>query len=137
MYIAAPSPFSDTTLRPGQATAAPTARGMPWPIAPPVSASQSCGRAPRVWVNTGRLAVTESSETTAPSGMCRAIEVPTVWPLIAPLGASGVSRLLAGPWTGAPIASASCSSARAPSWPRSARLKLAQPSGISTLGAFG
>ena len=60
--MAAPSPFSDTTLRPGQATAAPTASGMPWPIAPPVSASQSCGRAPWVCRKIGRPEVTASSE---------------------------------------------------------------------------
>ena len=78
MYIAAPSPFRDTTLRPGEATAAPMATGMPCPIAPPVSDSQSCGRADLVWMKTGRLAVTASSETIDSLGMCRAIEAPTV-----------------------------------------------------------
>jgi hypothetical protein len=45
VYIAAPSPFSEITLRSGAATAAPTATGIPWPIAPPVNDSQSCGAA--------------------------------------------------------------------------------------------
>ena len=47
VYSALPSASRLTTLRSGQATAAPVATGMPWPIAPPVSVSQSWrGRPP-------------------------------------------------------------------------------------------
>ncbi len=45
VYIAEPSASRVTTRRPGQATAAPVASGMPWPMAPPVMAIQSCGAA--------------------------------------------------------------------------------------------
>ncbi len=44
VYMALPSPSSVTTLRSGQATAAPVASGMPMPIEPPMFWSQSCGR---------------------------------------------------------------------------------------------
>ena len=76
VYMAAPSPFRLSTLRSGQATAAPMATGMPWPMAPPVRHSQSWARAVFVDCQTGRPAVTASSLTIALSGMCRAIEAP-------------------------------------------------------------
>ena len=50
VYMPAPSPQSAMTLRSGAATAAPTASGMPCPIAPPVWKSQSCGAAAMVLV---------------------------------------------------------------------------------------
>ena len=48
VYMALPSASSARTGRPGQAIAAPVASGRPWPMAPPVSVSQSCGGAPAV-----------------------------------------------------------------------------------------
>ena len=48
VYIALPSASRQTTLRSGQATAAPVASGMPWPIAPPVRREPACGGAPAV-----------------------------------------------------------------------------------------
>jgi hypothetical protein len=76
VYIAAPSPFRLSTLRSGAATAAPTASGRPMPIAPPVRASTSCGRAVAVPAATPAPEVTASSQMIAPSGMWRAIEAP-------------------------------------------------------------
>lgn len=77
VYIAAPSPFRLSTLRSGAATAAPMASGRPMPMAPPVRASTSCGRAVAVLAATPAPEVTASSQMMAPSGMCRAIEAPT------------------------------------------------------------
>ena len=45
VYMPLPSPSRQTTLRSGQATAAPVATGMPMPIEPPMFESQSCGAA--------------------------------------------------------------------------------------------
>ena len=56
------------TGRSGQAIAAPTATGKPWPIAPPVSGSQSCLGAPAVLGANVIPDVIASSETIAPSG---------------------------------------------------------------------
>ena len=46
--MALPSASRARTGRSGQASAAPVASGRPWPIAPPVRVSQSCGGAPAV-----------------------------------------------------------------------------------------
>ena len=56
------------TGRSGQATAAPTAFGRPWPIAPPVSVSRSWRGAPAVIVPSIRPEVIASSTTMARSG---------------------------------------------------------------------
>ena len=48
VYIAEPSPWSARTGRSGHATAAPTATGRPWPMAPPVRVSTSWRGAPAV-----------------------------------------------------------------------------------------
>ena len=48
VYRALPSASKAMTRRSGQATAAPTATGRPWPMAPPVRHSQSWGGAPAV-----------------------------------------------------------------------------------------
>ncbi len=68
VYMPAPSACRQTTLRPGQATAAPVAQGNPWPIAPPVICSQSCGAALKVGANSARPEVTASSATMQFSG---------------------------------------------------------------------
>ena len=56
------------TDRSGQAIAAPTATGSPWPIAPPVSVSQSCLGEPAVFAGKVSAEVSASSERIAPSG---------------------------------------------------------------------
>jgi hypothetical protein len=48
VYIDVPSPISASTGRSGQAMAAPTALGRPWPMAPPVSVMRSWRGAPAV-----------------------------------------------------------------------------------------
>ena len=48
VYIALPSASRDSTFRSGQATAAPVATGIPWPMAPPVRQSQSWTGPPAV-----------------------------------------------------------------------------------------
>ena len=68
MYIADPSASSASTGRSGHATAAPTATGSPWPIAPPVSVSRSWGGAPAVLAASINPDVFDSSETIASSG---------------------------------------------------------------------
>ena len=89
VYIAAPSPFNEIILRSGHATAAPIETGMPWPIPPPVSISQSCGRADWVAWNTGIPDVTASSDMIEFSGIWRAIEIPAEKGVNFPVGASG------------------------------------------------
>ena len=68
MYIAEPSASSAITGRSGQAIAAPTATGSPWPMAPPVRVSQSCLGAPAVLAGKAAADVIASSERIAPSG---------------------------------------------------------------------
>ena len=68
VYMALPSASSASTGRSGQAIAAPAASGRPWPIAPPVSVSQSCGGAPRSRRAGTVPEVFASSQTMAPSG---------------------------------------------------------------------
>ncbi len=83
-------------MRSGQATAAPVATGMPWPMAPPVRVSQSWGGHPAVAPATNSPAVLPSSETMAPSGSSapRAAAIDCAR-RAAPVGASG--RAAAGP----------------------------------------
>ena len=68
VYRALPSDSRATTRRSGAATAAPTATGSPWPMAPPVRHSQSWGGEPAVAPGANRPDVFPSSETMAPSG---------------------------------------------------------------------
>ena len=68
VYIALPSACRLITGRSGHATAAPVATGMPNPIEPPVSVSQSCGGAPAVAGDAQIPPVCASSATIAPSG---------------------------------------------------------------------
>ena len=68
VYMAEPSPFRDTTLRSGQATAAPMAMGPPMPMAPPVRARTSCGTVVMQGTAIPPPEVTASSQRMAPSG---------------------------------------------------------------------
>ena len=69
VYIADRRPRAPSTLRSGQATAAPVASGRPLPMAPPVSASQSCGGAPTVAAAIAHAGGDDSSTTIAWSGI--------------------------------------------------------------------
>ena len=82
-------PAGLTTWRSGQATAAPVATGMPWPIAPPVRHSQSCGGAPAVRPGANRLDVLPSSDTIAPSGRRAATAWATLLAVSSPVGQVG------------------------------------------------
>ena len=68
VYIAVPSPISASTGRSGQAMAAPTALGRPWPMAPPVSVMRSWRGAPAVKGASISPEVMASSMTMAFSG---------------------------------------------------------------------
>jgi hypothetical protein len=68
VYMALPSASSANTGRSGRAIAAPVASGRPWPMAPPVRLSQSCGGAPAVAPASQSPEVLASSQTIAPSG---------------------------------------------------------------------
>src|SRR6516225_5968215 len=89
VYIALPSASSAMTGRCGQAMAAPAASGSPWPIAPPVSVSQSCGGAPAVAAGRNRPDVTASSETIAPSGSSAPMTAAAVCGVRSPRGSPG------------------------------------------------
>ena len=136
--MAAPSPFRDSTLRSGQATAAPMESGIAWPMAPPVSASTSCGAAVFVWLATPPPEVTESSQMMAPSGRWRAMEAPAAWGVIGPVGgAAGRFSGWTGPALGAPSASASARRPSMASSLRAASVIRSHPSGTSRLGRSG
>src|ERR1700737_2919141 len=70
--MALPSPSRLSTLRPGQAIAAPTASGGPMPIEPPMFWSQSCGCAPRVAGKKPRPVRSEMEHLAAGAGDRRA-----------------------------------------------------------------
>src|ERR1700738_5617175 len=69
VYAALPSDSRQITLRSGHATAAPIATGSPWPMAPPVRHSQSCGAEPAEYPAADSPEVLPSSEKIAPSGL--------------------------------------------------------------------
>ena len=72
VYMALPSASSASTGRSGQAIAAPVASGSPWPMAPPVSVSQSCGGAPAVAPGSHSPDVLASSDDDRALGQQRA-----------------------------------------------------------------
>src|ERR1700757_5520318 len=91
-----PSPSRQTTLRSGQATAAPVATGMPMPIEPPIFESQSWGAAARVGAKKPRPVVTASSTTIAFSGNSAASDAPSASEVIAPVAGFGGGPSLTG-----------------------------------------
>src|SRR5665647_3986018 len=90
VYMALPSASKATTRRPGEATAAPTATGRPWPMAPPVKQSQSWGGAPAVEPTANRPEVFPSSDTIAPSGSRIPSASHTAVEVRGPVGRAGV-----------------------------------------------
>ena len=79
----------------GLAIAAPTAKGNPCPIEPPVKHNQSCGLALRAWGVTRKLDVAASSDTIEFSGIRLAIKRPRL--LASKLPDSGTSEI--GVWS--------------------------------------
>jgi len=91
VYIALPSASSAMTGRCGQAMAAPAASGRPWPIAPPVSVSQSCGGAPAVAAGRKIEEVAASSQTIASSGSSVPMMAAAVCAVSSPAGSPDAS----------------------------------------------
>ena len=131
VYIAEPSPSSASTGRSGQATAAPTATGRPWPIAPPVSASTSCRGAPAVWAASVTPEVSASSETIALSGSTAPIAWQTLSAVSSPVGRAGRDALLQRRRgaAGAERLDQRLEARRRASWPGAASSCTSQPSG--------
>ena len=134
VYMAVPSPIRAMTGRSGQAMAAPTAFGRPWPMAPPVSVSRSWRGQPAVITFSIRPLVMASSITMALSG--------SRWPTaLQTLGAVSPPRGRSGRWAGcrgggvlpAPRACASRARLAAASWSGAARVWTVQPSGTRSL----
>ena len=76
--------------------------GSPWPIAPPVSCSQSCGAQPGRRRRPEPPTVLASSDTIAPSGSSAPTACATVSPVSAPVGRSGGATASdAGAWSAA------------------------------------
>src|ERR1044072_1918180 len=88
VYIAEPSAWMLSTLRSGQAIAAPVAIGMPRPIEPPMFCSQVCGCALRVEGKKPRPVETPSSTTMPFWGISAPIDCASVIESILPV-ASG------------------------------------------------
>ena len=138
VYMALPSDWMFSTGRSPQASAAPAATGMPWPIAPPVMLSQSCLRPRRVAPSMYIPQVVPSSDTMAPSGRVAATAAAALEASIGPEGrlSTGASPALAGSVS---LLMIEASSARAPgaSVPGSARVWIVQPWGASRPGLPG
>ncbi len=138
VYIALPSDSRATTRRSGHATAAPTATGSPWPIAPPLRHSQSCGGAPAVNPAANRPDVLPSSDTIAPSGSSAPSAAHTASAVSGPVRSSGrTSAWRAAGSRGAPSASASAARAAGASSAGPARVWTSQPSGVRRLAWLG
>src|SRR5271156_1763477 len=136
VYIADPSDSRHSTGRSGAATAAPTAAGMPNPIAPPVSVSQSCAGAPAVAAASGTLDVLDSSTTIVRSGISAPITSATVAADNAPVGNSGRDAGATGAVL--PGASSSANATSASAAPVcSASTCTSQPAGTRSLGFSG
>jgi len=127
----------DGMRRPGLAVAAPVASGSPWPIAPPVRVSQSCGGAPAVAAGSHTPLVLASSETIAPPGSSAPITAAADSPVRSPSGSAG----RAGSWGRGLVSgatrSASAVSAPPMSSPPSASRCTWQPPGTRELGLPG
>ena len=136
--MADPSDSMANTCRSGQAIAAPSAAGRPWPMEPPVMFSQSWGRAPAVWAWEDRPDVTASSETMVSSGIRCATAAHTFSMELAPVGKGGGSNWPARAGSGAAlISSASIDRAPITSSSDSARTWYSQSGGAVRLGWFG
>src|ERR1700731_1175689 len=128
-----PSPSRQTTLRSGQATAAPVASGMPSPIEPPMFDSPSGGAAALVGAKKPRPVVTASSATIAFSGSSAPSEAPSASEVIAPVaGAGGLSLTTGAGVMRAPTSSAKASSAAIGSSSGLDSTLPVQPGGVST-----
>ena len=136
VYSADPSDSRHSTGRSGAASAAPTAAGMPYPIAPPVSVSQSCAGAPAVACGSSTPEVFDSSTTIARSGS----SAPTTSAADADVSAPGGSCGRDAAATGAtvPGATSSATAANAAAAPLySASTCTSQPAGTRSLGMPG
>jgi hypothetical protein len=102
VYMARPSASRARTGRSGQASAAPAASGRPWPIAPPVRVSQSCGGAPAVAAGSASPEVFASSQTIAFSGSRAPMTAAALCPVRSPSGGPALRRRLRG--DAAPVA---------------------------------
>ena len=110
VYMAVPSPISAITGRCGQAIAAPTALGRPWPMAPPVSVMRSWRGQPAVITPSIRPLVMASSMTMARSGSNAPTALQTLGAVSLPVGRLGRCGACRRGWAApAPSAAASCS----------------------------
>src|SRR5271156_2279331 len=136
VYIADPSDSRHSTGRSGAATAAPTAVGIPYPMAPPVRVSQSCAGAPAVAAVSGTPDVLDSSTTITCSGISAPTTSATVAAVNAPVGSCG--RDGAATAAAVPGATSSASAVNASAAPLcSASTWTPQPSGTRSLGLPG
>ena len=137
VYMALPSDSSAITRRSRHATAAPTATGKPWPIAPPVRQSQSCGVAPAEAPAAKSPDVLPSSETIAPSGNRAPSDAQSVCAVSAPVGRSGRARGWSADSAETPSSSTRAASAAALSSVGPASVWMSLPAGASQLGLSG
>src|SRR4051794_21299184 len=137
VYIALPSASRHQTGRSGQAIAAPVAAGRPYPIAPPVSVSQSWRGAPAVAAGSPTPEVADSSTTTAPSGSSAPTTAAALPTVSAPVGSSGrPDRARVGGVS--PATRSASSSAAAAAWLYlGATSYTVQPSGTRSPGLSG
>ena len=141
VYIAEPSPISASTGRSGQAMAAPTALGRPWPMAPPVRVIRSWRGAPAVMTGQhqpggdaprrpgwrcraagDRSALQTLSAVSLPARTARALA-----------GACSVGRGVGGTQRARP-ASPGCRARPASGWPARARCSCPAPGSSSCRG---
>src|ERR1700684_1789965 len=136
VYIAEPSDSRHSTGRSGAATAAPTAAGIPYPMAPPVRVNQSCAGAPAVAAVSGTLEVLDSSTTITCSGINAPITSATDAAVRAPVGSCGRDgAATAAAMPGATSSASGAHAAAAPVCPASTWTL--QPSGTRSLGLPG
>ena len=141
VYIALPSASRQITVRSGHATAAPVATGRPWPIAPPVSVSQSWRR--RAGGGAGHEqpgGVGLVGRRSRPRAAARRSRLAIARAVSAPVGQLGPRR---GRWRGA-LGGARRARRRAPRARRRASIAVgqrasctSQPSGTRSLGLAG
>ena len=111
--------------------------GSPSPIAPPVSASQSCRGAPEVSSASPTPEVSASSTTIARSGSSAPTTAAIVRGVSGPVGSSGRDASSSSGCTSLATRSASSRSAATPSSPGSESTCTVQPSGTGVPGVSG
>ena len=138
VYMAVPSPISAITGRLGQAMAAPTALGRPWPMAPPVSVIRSWRGQPAVITPSIRPEVMASSMRMAFSGSRWPTALHTLGAVSGPRGRPGRCAGARGGCVAlAPSAAASLSRLAAASCAGLHRVCTVQPAGTRSLALPG